>query len=587
MAFDGIFLNGICSELNDSLANGKVDKIYQIDGHNIVIVIRCQGANHQLLLSSHPNMGRVHITEERRTNPTEPPVFCMVLRKHLIGGRIVSITQPQLERIMEIHFDTYNELGDRESKVLVCEIMGKHSNIILLDSNKTIIDSIKRVNHNISSYREVLPGRTYVMPPAQEKLQLTVIDETTVANIIVNSPENTKLNKLLVANIQGISPLLASELVFRCGLSLETTVNTCGIREIQLLTSTLNSLAKTVEQSSFTPCIAYEKKQPIAFSSIQLTHFVNAHISSEATLNKTADTFFLLKEKKDLLTQEKGNIKQKLRHEIVKLTDKLAIQKKELQTAKNSLQDKIKGQLITANIYQIKPGQSSIEVVNYFLADTPTITIELDPAISAAENAQKHFRRYNKSKKTIEYLSEQIGLGQDELNYLESIYTNLEQSLTLDDIEEIKRELIQTNYLTPPKQEKSKKIKTEKPKPYEFISSDGFTILVGKNNNQNDWLTLKNSQEHDIWLHTKNIPGSHVIIKSENRQVPDNTIYQGALLAAHFSKARLSLKVPVDFTLVKYVKKPNGAKPGMVIYSNEQTIYANADDPWLKALELD
>ena len=587
MSFDGFFLHGIGSELSSLLLGGRVDKIHQPDEYSIMLAIRSGGSNHNLTISSHPAFCRIHLTNEKKINPPQPPLFCMVLRKHLTGGKIVSITQPGLERILHIQFDTFNELGDAENKILVCEIMGKHSNIILMNDKGLILDSIKRISHSISRHREVLPGRTYVFPPSQDKVELLNFNSDQLAEKLMSANESDKLASFLVKNYQGISPLLTSEILYRCDISPNAIINHCGLHEINSIAKQLTLLKDILSTKAYEPCVVCSNSVPIAFSAVGLTHLAqNNHVQHYATLNHTADIYFSTKELANNLFQQQGNLLQKLQQDIHRLSEKLQAQHKEIELARSALDDKIKGQLITANLYQIKPGQSSIKVINYFVEDTPELTIELDASISPNANAQVYFKRYNKSKKTIDNLIEHISLGEEELIYLETIYTAISQATSTADLLDIRQELVQEGYLQPPKIDKKNKAVDQKPTPLEYTSSEGFKILVGKNNRQNDWLTLKNSKDWDIWFHAKKIPGAHVLIKTENKAVGEATLTEGALLAAYYSKARNSNQVPVDYTLAKHVKKPNGAKPGMVIYSHEQTIYINTNHPWLQTLGL-
>lgn len=587
MAFDGVFLAGISHELQTNILGGKVDKIHQPDATTIILSVRHQGTNRQLLISAHPVFSRIHITTEKKDNPNHPPLFCMVLRKHLSRGKIVSINQPGLERILEIKFSCINELGDPEEKSLICEIMGKHSNLILVNESREILDAAKRIGHHLSRYREILPGRPYVAPPAQDKLELINVTEEQVTDIIMTGGEQASLTKLLISNFQGISPLLANELVYRCNLDTSITAEFCGQREIQLIFQSLKKLADVLITSSFSPSLAYRKKDSVAFSCIRLTHLNEVSIQDAVGVNETADQFFRAKEESTRFNQARDNLSQKVSSEIDKLQAKLTVQQRELSAAKSNEEDKIKGQLLLANLYQIKPGQETVTVTNYYTPNMSTVTITLDPSLSPAELAQKYFKRYTKSKTAIEFLTRQLIQGQEEVTYLESVLIAVSQASDLTELEELKQELIQGSYLPQPRKEEKKKPAAVRPAPLEFISADGITILVGKNNRQNDWLTLKQSNEQDIWLHAKKIPGAHVLIKTGGQTVPENTIYQGALLAAHFSKSRHSNQVPVDYTLIKYVKKPGGAKPGMVIYTNEKTIYTRANDPWLNSLGLE
>ena len=558
MSFDGVFTYAMTKELQRTLVGGRISKIYQPFPYELLLHIRSHGSNYKLLLSAHPTYARMHITNETYDNPHEPPMFCMLLRKHIEGGIIEAITQVDFDRIVIIHVKTRNELGDVCTKQLIVEMMGRHSNIILVDvQTNTIIDSVKHLSPAVNRYRTILPGAPYISPPSHDKMNpLEATEETVVKKIDFLAG---KLADQLVATFMGISPLFAREVVHRAGLANRAT-----------LPKSFMSLIAEVRNETFTPCIYRGQKE--IFYALPLTH-MDGEVQSFATLSEMLDRFYFGKAERDRVKQQAHDLERFVTNEKAKNEKKLLKLEKTLEEAKQAEQYRLYGELLTAHLYAVKRGMNEVEVVNYYDENGGTITIPLDEQKTPSENAQSYFQKYQKAKHSLAIVQEQIERTKEEIAYFDTILQQLETA-SPKDIDDIRDELIEQGYLrakaTKPKKQKPRAIELER-----YVSSDGTDIFVGKNNKQNDYLTNKFASKDDIWLHTKDIPGSHVVIKS--KQPSEQTIIEAAHLAAYFSKARHSSSVPVDYTRVRYVKKPSGAKPGFVIYENQQTVYVTPD----------
>jgi len=559
MSFDGVFTYAMTKELQRTLVGGRISKIYQPFPYELLLHIRSHGSNYKLLLSAHPAYARMHITNETYDNPHESPMFCMLLRKHIERGIIEAITQVDFDRIVIIHVKTRNELGDVCTKQLIVEMMGRHSNIILVDAQtNTIIDSVKHLSPAVNRYRTVLPGAPYISPPSHDKINpLEATGETVVKKIDFLAG---KLADQLVATFMGISPLFAREVVHRAGLANRAT-----------LPKSFMSLIAEVRNEAFTPCIYRGQKE--IFYALPLTH-MDGEVQSFATLSEMLDRFYFGKAERDRVKQQAHDLERFVTNEKAKNEKKLLKLEKTLEEAKQAEQYRLYGELLTAHLYAVKRGMNEVEVVNYYDENGGTITIPLDEQKTPSENAQSYFQKYQKAKHSFSIVQEQIERTKEEIAYFETILQQLETA-SPKDIDDIRDELIEQGYLrakaTKPKKQKPRTIELER-----YVSSDGTDIFVGKNNKQNDYLTNKFASKDDIWLHTKDIPGSHVVIKS--KQPSEQTIIEAAHLAAYFSKARHSSSVPVDYTRVRYVKKPSGAKPGFVIYENQQTVYVTPDE---------
>lgn len=560
MSFDGLFTKAMTEELSGLLKGGRINKIHQPYKNEAILVVRSGGKNHKLLLSAHPSYSRVQISQESYDNPKEPPMFCMMMRKHLEGYVIEDIYQSGLDRVIIFEVKGRNELGDTSRKQLIVEIMGRHSNIILVDKEKKmILDSIKHVSYAVNSYRAVLPGQEYKAPPAQEKANpFTATEEEILQKLDFNAG---KLAKQLVSHFSGVSPLFANEVIHEAGLANRST-----------LPGTFMKLIERLANKDYSPSLVNGGKKE-AFYMIPLAHLQGEH-RAFATLSEMLDRFYFGKAERDRVKQQGNDLERFIANEIEKNEKKVTKLERTLEESERSEQYQLFGELLTANLYQMKKGMKEIEVSNYYEEDGRMITISLDPQKTPSENAQKYFSRYQKAKNAIGVVQEQIELAKAEAAYFDSLLQQL-HSASPKDIEEMREELQEEGYLKQKQKKGMKKPVNVKPQLDSYLSSDGDEIFVGKNNKQNDYLTNKFARRDEIWLHTKDIPGSHVLIRNENPS--EQTIKEAGMLAAYFSKAKDSSSVPVDFTKVRHVKKPNGAKPGFVIYDNQQTIYVTPD----------
>ncbi|MFJ7976336.1 NFACT family protein [Peribacillus sp. NPDC096379] len=556
MSFDGLFTKAMTEEIFSQLNGGRISKIHQPYKNELILIIRAGGKNHKLLLSAHPSYARFQITEETYENPKEPPMFCMLLRKHLEGYTIENIYQEGLDRMLMIEVKGRNELGDLSQKLLIVEIMGRHSNIILVDKEKnTILDSIKHVSYAVNSHRAILPGQTYIAPPAQEKMNpFTATEDDVLKAIDFNAG---KVDKQIVARFAGVSPLFAKEVIHTAGLVNRATLPTAFL-----------SLIKKLANREYSPSIVNSDEKE-SFYMIELQH-IQGEGRSFATLSEMLDRYYFGKAKRDRVKQQGNDLERFISNELEKNKKKIGKLERTLQESERGEEYQLFGELLTANLYQMKRGMKEIEVINYYEEDGQTVTINLNPQKTPAENAQKYFSKYQKAKNAVVFVQEQIEKAEAEVAYFDRLHQQL-QSASPKDIDEIREELQEEGYIKKKQKKGMKKPANAKPVLEQYYSNDGTQIFVGKNNKQNEYLTNKFARRDEIWLHTKDIPGSHVIIRSEDPS--SETIKEAAGLAAYFSKAQTSSSVPVDFTKVRHVKKPNGSKPGFVIYDNQQTVY--------------
>ncbi|OKL37190.1 Rqc2 family fibronectin-binding protein [Domibacillus mangrovi] len=559
MAFDGLFTKAMVEELNEALTGGRVNKIHQPYKNETIMVIRARGKNNKLLLSAHPSYARVQLTDMVQDNPSEPPLFCVMMRKHLDGAILENIQQNGLDRTIMFEFKGKNEIGDISYKQLYVEIMGRHSNIILVDKEKgTIIDSIKHIPPAQNSYRTILPGSLYVNPPAQNKKNpLTADTETVLQSIDFNTG---KIGKQLVASFEGLSPLISNEVVACAGLANRETIPDSFVKTM-----------KPILEKKYTP-IMIDSGDKTYFYMIDLSHLKGERTKLD-TLSMLLDRYYFGKAERDRVRQQGNDLERLISNELQKNRSKIHKLERTLKEAENASVYQRLGELLTANLYAVKKGMSEIQVLNYYDEASSMITISLDPRKNPADNAQKYFSRYQKAKNALSVVQEQITKTNDEIHYFEALLQQLE-SASPRDIEEIREELAEEGYIKA--RHVKKKKKPEKPVIEEYVSSDGTLIHAGKNNRQNDYLTNKVARRDDIWLHTKDIPGSHIVIQSA--EPSDETILEAAIIAAYYSKAKESSSVPVDYTKVRHVKKPSGAKPGFVIYDQQHTVYVTPDE---------
>ncbi len=579
MAFDGLVVHAISDELSSKLIGGKIDKVYQPENDEIVLHIRNNKENFKLVLSASASNPRVYLsTNYKKENPINAPMFCMLLRKYIQSGNIVSVSQVGFERIIKITVESLDELKAKTTKDIIIEIMGRHSNIILTHEENKIVDSIKRIPPSVSRVRQLLPGMTYVLPPAQDKLNpLDKISKDKFKETI--SEFDGSISKCIYSKFLGISPIVSKEICFRSNLDISKPASSIDGIDFDNLYKEFSNVIFNIKDGNYSPCLAIDSSidKLIDFSSINLTLFDNLKVVHDESISSIIESFYANKDAKERINQRASDFKKSISIKLDRLYNKLKKQKIELKESDNANIYKIKGELITAYIYMIEKGMDFVEVQNFYEEDCPLIKIDLNKNLTPSENAQKYFKRYNKLKHAKKEITAQVELSLEEINYLENIILSIDNCDNLAELDDIKEELQKLGYMRG--KVKSKKEKNNlTTKPNEFLSSDGFTILVGKNNKQNDFLTLKIANNDDLWMHTKNIPGSHVIIKTEGKEIPESTIFEGAMLAAFFSKSKMSSQVPVDYTLKKNVKKPNGSKPGMVIYETNSTIYVTPSE---------
>lgn len=588
MAFDSLVTSNIAETLHQTLTGARVMKVFQPDKHTVLLKLHHQAkGKQQLLLSCHPQSCRLHLTTATYENPAHPAMFCMLLRKYLEGSRIKDFRQMGADRLVEITFSATSEIGDPLQLSLYLEIMGKHSNLIFVNTEtNSIIDSLKRVSHQTSRLREVLPGLAYALPPQQNKTPLSNLTEEDLQQLCLAQNLEMPIYKILYQTIAGVSPLTAKLILDQCNLSENTTIDEMGTYEYGKIWQQLNQLFTAKSQGTLLPILVRDKEKEgwdyTVYHPDILVENNNYTIEKSADINELLDNFFSQKEQADILSGRKRELLKVIESHIMRVDKKLQIQKKDLTDACAGELHKEKGELITAYIYQIEKGMTEITLPSFY-RENENIIITLQPDLTPAENSRYYFKKYNKAKISQQQLKQQVEQNQSELEYLNSAYTMLAQCETLEEIAAVKEELQQEGYL------KAKFTKGKQPNkkqddllpPRKFTSPDGYEVLVGRNNKQNDQLTLKTARKDDIWLHTKDIPGSHVIIKNPDHtpEIPEATLLFAANLAGFYSKARNSGQVPVDYTPVQYVKKPNGAKPGKVIFTNQKTLYITPETP--------
>ena len=582
MAFDGITVSAIKAEIEDKILGGRIDKVYQPEKDEIILGIRSMGQAYKLLLTSNASNPKFHFTQTNPSNPMTPPLFCMVMRKHLQSGKIIKIEQPDFDRILNIYVESLNELGDYSVKKLVLEIMGRHSNIILTDENNTILDCIKHIGHDTSSVREVLPGREYTLPPSQGKINTLELDNNDFNEVLENNP-SFEIQSVIYKNYTGISPIAASEICYRANVNGSTPVEALTDIQKEIVFNKFAELVEDIKANRFYPeSITNEKGKTIDFSPIEMTQFNGLEIKKYTSISELIESFYANRDFAYRIGQKTQDLRKLITQNIERCIRKKDIQMQTLRSIKNRDELRLKGELLTANIYSIKKGMTTVELPNYYSENQELVAIDLDSNKTPSENAQKYYKAYNKAKRTFEALKDQIKSNDEELAYLESVLTSVNNCTDEQDVKEIRRELREEGYVKKVKNQKDKSKKHSVP--LHFISQDGFDIYVGKNNIQNDELTLKFARPRDIWMHTKNIPGSHVIIVANGQTIPDTTLNEGAMLSAFYSKAKNSSKVPVDYTEKKNVKKPNGSKPGFVIYETNKTAYITTSEEEIKKI---
>ncbi|MHA6251354.1 Rqc2 family fibronectin-binding protein [Oceanobacillus sp. CAU 1775] len=563
MPFDGIVTRAVTNEVIEQLIPGRVSKVYQPTPTEVLLTIRSQGKNHTLLLSIHPTYARMHITNDTYVNPKEPPMFCMVLRKHLSGAVIDKIEQDGLERVITIFLQTKNEIGDESEKKLIIELMGRHSNVVLVNKeNEKIIDSMKHVPISQNRFRTILPGHDYIKPPEQNKMNpLETSGEELVRRLDFNAG---KIDQQLVQQLDGYSPFIAKEIIHRAKLGSP-----------QIYQEKFEEVNQPIINQKYNPAIYKNERED--FHVLEITH-LKADILKFDSVNDMLDNFYSGKAERDRVKQQAKDLSRFIKNESKKNERKLKKHQQTLQKAENAQHYQKTGELLTAHLHLVSKGDTSVQVLDYYDPEQSEMTIELNPNLTPSENAQRYFKTYQKLKNSKIVVEKEIEKTKLEVDYFDQLLQQIEVA-GVEDIEEIREELREEGYLK--KQKFSKKKKVTKPNPEKYVSTDGTEILVGKNNKQNEFLTTKLAHRNEVWLHTKDIPGSHVVIRSTDPS--DETLNEAAMLAAYFSKSQNSSSVPVDYTLVRHVKKPNGAKPGYVIYDNQKTIFVTPTSDFVKS----
>lgn len=567
MAFDGMMMHHVINELKVEALGARVYQIYQPNRDEIIIVLRTQNGNKRLLLSSRANSPRLHFTEYAVENPATPPMLCMLMRKRLGGGKLVDVRQYGLDRVALLDFECVNELGDKVNITIAVEIMGKYSNVIMIDGNGIVIDALKRVDMSMSSQRLVLPNLEYDVPPPQDKANILLEDVEKVAKDIYELSKTKPLNKAILNSIQGISPIICREIE-----------NTAGDSYEKLLCE-LTKLSDTVLTYKGVPTMVYHKddNKPFDITFVDVKQYGDLAVTKTCqSFSQLLDSFYIERDSADRMRVKSADLSRILTNLVNRTANKINNQRQELRVCADREQLRIKGDLLQANLYRIERGAESVVVENFYDENNAPLEIKLNPAVSPAQNAQKYYKDYNKAKTAQQMLTEQIQKAEEELIYLESLKDVLSRVTTEKELSQVRLEFMEQGYI---KKTRGTNKKPQQLPPIEFTTSEGFKVLVGRNNKQNDQLTLKTARNKDIWFHTKDIPGSHTILLTEDREVTDTAILETAQIAAYHSKAKDSNNVPVDYTYVKHVSKPKGAKPGMVIFTNNKTLYVTPKTP--------
>lgn len=576
MAFDGITIANIVSELNHTIVGGKINKIAQPEADELMITVKNNRTQYRLFLSASASLPLIYLTGENKQGPLTAPNFCMLLRKHIGSARILSVTQPGLERILIFELEHLNELGDICRKKLMVEIMGKHSNIIFCQEDDTIIDSIKHISANMSSVREVLPGRTWFIPHTQDKMDPLSMSREAFTETVFG--KNLPVFKAVYTSLTGFSPLIAEELCVRSGIDPKRQAQELEETEKETLWQTTDDLVDRIRRQDFSPVIVYQEEEPLEFAAFPLTKYQDQKSVSYESISQVLESYYSMKNKITLIRQKSADLRRIVTTAIERTSKKYELQQKQQKDTEKKEKYRIYGELLNTYGYHLEEGARSLEALNYYTNEM--ITIPLDEHLSAAENAKKYFDRYTKLKRTEEALNELLEETRSDLEHLESIRTSLDIALDEDDLVEVREELMEYGYLR--RKGSSGKKKKIVSRPFHYRSSDGFDIYVGKNNFQNDELSFKFASGNDWWFHAKGQPGSHVIVKSNGEELPDRTFEEAARLAAFYSKGRQAPKVEIDYTQKKNLKKPNGAKPGFVIY---HTNYSMIAEPKIHEIE--
>ena len=575
MALDGITIANIVKEMRDALLGGRIAKIAQPEADELLLTVKAPSGQRRLYISASASLPLVYLTDENKPSPFTAPNFCMLLRKHIANGRIVSITQPSLERIIVLGIEHLDELGDLCRKKLVIEIMGKHSNVIFCDEDDRIIDSIKHVPAQMSSVREVLPGRTYFIPDTMHKADPLTISESDFTALLRQKP--SALSKALYTSLTGISPVVAEEICFLAGLDSALPPSELSDDLMTHLYRQFSLFLDQVREEDFHPAIYYRNNEPQEFASVPLTHLEGCARQEFDTISQVLSSYYAVKNRITRIRQKSADLRHIVQTALERNRKKYDLQARQLKDTDKRETYKVYGELLQTYGYQAEPEAKELEALNYYTNEM--IRIPLDPTKTPLENAKRYFEKYNKMKRTYEALSHLIVETRDEISYLESVSNALDIARTEDDLAQVKEELTQSGYVRRKFTKKKEKFKSM---PLHYISSDGYDMYVGKNNFQNEELTFSFASGNDWWFHAKKVPGSHVIVKSRGEEMPDRVFEEAGKLAAFYSKNNGSEKVEVDYVEKKHVKKVKGQKPGFVIYHTNYSLIADTDISMLK-----
>ena len=572
MALDTVMLSALAAELRPKLEGARIDKVRQPEREQVLLSIRNKGENMRLLINAGAGSGRVALTRQSFENPAEPPMFCMLLRKYLVGARIEKLTQPNWERLLLVDIISHNELGDSVCLKLAIELMGRNSNLVLVGDDGRIIDCLRRMEYGGDVQRRMLPGMIYRLPPAQKKPLIFDCDRAQIESALNSSEDGKPLDKRLLDSFSGLSPLVCRELVHR------------AFYDISCLPDALEAFLESVRAGEFTPTLLTKDGKPAEYSFMQLKQYGSEY--EQQSLNSFSELLDAYYSKRELSERRRRRARE-LSHSVKTARDriqrKLVCRLEELERTYGREEIRKNAELLTANMYRVKRGDSSVTVEDYYTDGCPSVEIKLDILKTPQQNAAAMFKEYNKLKTAEIHLTALVAEGEKQLDYLNSVLDELERAETERDLAEIRRELLETGYLK--KQKGAKPDKSKKQGPMRFISSDGYEILVGRSNSQNDELTTKTARRTDIWLHTKSVHGSHVIISCEGREPPERTIAEAASIAAYYSQGREGGKTAVDYTMVRFVRKPSGSMPGKVVYTDYSTVMAEADEALCEKLK--
>ena len=572
MPLDAICTAALCAELEQAITGGRIDKVQQPERDMLLLSLRANGKNRRLLIAAGTGNARVHLTESGFENPAEPPMFCMLLRKHLVGSHIVSIYQPEHERMLVLLLDTHDELGVDSRKQLVVEMIGRSANVILVGEDGRIIDCMRRVDFAGDALRRMLPGMIYRLPPKQEKLSFFDSDADTRVALIAGTDRQIPMDKWLLDHFSGLSPLICRELAYRCG------------GDYAFLPVQLDALWETVENGEFTPTMILREKKPLDFSFLCISQYGDAAQTETAdSFSALLDEFYTRRDKQEQQRRRGHELQRSVKTARDRLARKLAGQKEELKRTESREDVRRRAELVTANLYRLKRGDRSLVCEDYYEPDCPEITISLDPLKTPQQNAAALYKEYNKLKGAEQHLTVLISQGEQQLDYLNSVLDELERAESEKDLSDIRRELAEAGILRKRKDARPEKGKAQAP--LRFVTDAGLEVLVGRSNVQNDELTTKLARRTDYWLHTQKVHGSHVILRCDGLEPDEQSLAQAACIAAYYSQGREGGKVPVDYTMVRFVRKPSGALPGKVIYTEYHTILAVADEALINRLK--